>query len=197
MSQASSDSIGLFHPNPTDYFKGFVSGFSLTASLVVDQNGSTVTAAGDSKGIGDSVDLALLIALRRQSELVLTSGLTFRQEVYKMPKNADLAVFSRNPVDFSGLDLPEGANSFWIGPEKAIGYLQALDVCRSLGYEAVHIEFGEQGISELYSQKRIDALFISSVHPAGLERFIARMGYSPLMRTEISGLSIGLVAWQQ
>lgn len=197
MSQASSDSIGLFLTNPTDYFKGFVSGFSTTASLVVDQNGSTVSATGDSKGIGDSVDLELLIALRRQSELVLTSGLTFRQEAYKMPKKADLAVFSSNPVDFSGLDIPEGSKVFWIGPEKAIGYPQALDVCRSLGYKKIHIEFGEQGISELYSQRRIDALFISSIHPDGLERFFARMGYSPLVRTQISGLSIGLVAWQQ
>lgn len=174
-----------------------MSGFAITASLVVDQNGNSVSTSGSSKGIGNATDLELLIALRRKSQLILTSGITYRQEVCKMPKSADLAVFSRNPVDFSVLDIPAGSKATWIGPDKAGNYHQALDACHDLGYKRIHIEFGERGIIALYEHKRIDALVISSVHPDGLERFFARVGFLPSVRTQINGLSLGLVAWQQ
>ena len=197
MSQASFDSIGEFFPEPAEYFKALCSGFEITASLVVDKDGLTVNSSGNSKGIGNAVDLALLIALRKNANLVLTSGLTFRNEAYKMPKNADLAVFSRKAIDFSGLEIPEGRDAIAIGAQEAGSYLEALDACLGRGYKGIHIEFGERGIMELFEHGRIDALFISSLHPDGLERFLERMHFSPVLRIEIQGLNIGLLAWQQ
>lgn len=196
MPRASFDSIGEFYPEPSEYFIGLTSGFKITASLVVDKNAHTVNLAGNSKGIGNAVDLALLIALRKNAELVLTSGLTFRNDAYKMPKNADLAVFSSQATDFSGLVIPEGRNAIWIGPQQASDYMEALDVCLGRGYKNIHIEFGERGIRELFENQRIDALFISSIYPDGFEGFCEGMGLSPVIRTEIQGLSVGLVAWQ-
>ena len=61
------------------------------ATLVASEDGSLVGDNGDSKTIGNHVDLQLLLALRSKADVILTTGKTARAESYKSSRFAPLA----------------------------------------------------------------------------------------------------------
>ncbi len=183
-----TDSIGSYPTDAGEYFRVLVSGFAVTASLVSDQHGNTVSTDGSSAGLGNDTDRSLLVALRRQSEVILTSGKTFRCDRYRFPKHADLAVLSNQGLDIS---VPDG--------QKLIlshqGYQQALMDLRSKGYKRVHVEYGITGIRALIEAKAIDALLLSSRHKSGVLNLAMALKVEPIL-LELEDLYVGLVAWQ-
>lgn len=183
-----TDSFGHFHLEPAAYFRELVSGFSITASLVADDRGNTVSELGNSKGIGNATDLALLIALRRQSEVILTSGKTFRCDQYKFPKSADLAVLTTQNLE---LEVPDGQRLTVI----RTGYTSSIRELKNNGYSRIQVEYGVTGVTELIQQRQLDALFLSSKSLTGLRALSEALGVEPFV-VELSDLYVGLVAWQ-
>lgn len=183
-----TDTFGHFPGEAADFFKELVSGFSITASLVADEHGGTVSELGNSKGIGNATDLALLVALRRQSEVILTSGKTFRHDQYKFPKNADLAVLTQQNLE---VEAPAGQRLTLL----RTGYTSSLRELKSIGYSRIHVEYGVSGITELLEHRELDAIFLSSKSSSGLAALSDALGVEPVV-VQLSDLYVGLVAWQ-
>ena len=186
--QQVSDVFGVFPTKVEDYFRQLVSGLNVTASLVADGQGNTVSLMGNSSGLGNSTDLALLIALRRQSQVILTTGKTFRSDRYKFPKQADLAVLTNQEIDIA---VPDG--------QKLIlshsNYLQALTDLKSAGYSRVHVEYGLSGIRSLVQANALDALLLSSQTRSGVSALAQDLNVEPII-FPLEDLYVGLVAWQ-
>lgn len=183
-----TDSIGSYPTSAGEYFRELVSGFAITASLVSDQHGNTVSSEGSSAGLGNSTDLSLLVALRRQSEVILTSGKTFRSDRYRFPKQADLAVLSNQELDISVPDAQKLIHS-------RLGYQQTLTDLKLRGYKRAHVEYGITGIRALLEVKALDALLLSSRDKSGVLALAKELKVEPIL-LELEDLYVGLVAWQ-
>ncbi len=183
-----TDSFGSYRLASPSFFKQLVSGFAVTASLVCDEQGRTVSPLGSSKGLGNATDLELLIALRRQASVVLTSGATFRADEYRFPRSADLAVLSRHSVD---IEVPASRKLHL----SASGFGEAIDELLNRQYGRIHVEYGLTGITEVVAKGLLDALFLSSKSRDGVQRLAKNLGVEPTF-IELSDLYIGLVAWQ-
>ncbi len=183
-----TDSIGSYPVEADEFFRELTSGFQVTASLVADENGNTVSSEGNSSGLGNSTDLSLLVALRRKSQVILTTGKTFRSDRYKFPKYADLAVLTIQELKLSA---PEGQELILSN----LGYLQTLTDLRLKGYKRVHVEYGITGISALVKAKALDALLLSSREKSGVLALASELNVKPLLLA-LEDLYVGLVAWQ-
>ena len=182
------DSNGSYPTATGEYFRELVSGFAITASLVSDQHGNTVSTEGSSAGLGNSTDLALLVALRRQSQVILTSGKTFRNDRYKFPKHADLAVLTNQAV---GTLAPEGQKLI----VSNLGYQKTLTDLILSGYNRVHVEYGITGIRALVESNALDALLLSSKDKPGVLALAKDLKVEPVL-LELEDLYVGLMAWQ-
>jgi hypothetical protein len=183
-----TDSIGSYPTVAGEYFRELVSGFAITASLVSDQHGNTVSSEGSSAGLGNSTDRSLLVALRRQSEVILTSGKTFRSDRYKFPKHSDLAVLSNQELEIS---VPDGQKLI----VSNLGYQQTITDLKLSGYKRVHVEYGITGIRDLLEVKALDALLLSSRDKSGVLALAMELKVGPTL-LELEDLYVGLVAWQ-
>jgi riboflavin biosynthesis pyrimidine reductase len=182
------DSIGSYPTAAGEYFRELISGFAITASLVSDQHGNTVSSDGSSTGLGNSTDLSLLGALRRKSQVILTSGKTFRSDQYEFPKQADLAVLTNHELDIAA---PTGQKLI----VSNLGYQQTLTNLILSGYKRVHVEYGSTGIRVLLEAKALDALLLSSRDKPGVLALALELKVEPLL-LELEDLYVGLVAWQ-
>jgi hypothetical protein len=146
-----------------------VSNASVTCSFVVSEQGEVITASGDSKGLGNATDLELLRTLRANSEVVLTSGLTARLERYRMPRHADLAIFTKRGVSNLDLKPKAGQRLQLLTPPLVTSYLGALRALQTR-YESIHVEFGPTGA--LAIKDHVDLFVVSSVHEHGAAAFL-------------------------
>ena len=183
-----SDTFGTYRTANGEYFRELVSGFSITASLVSDEAGNTVSSEGNSTGLGNETDLSLLVAMRRKSQVILTSGKTYRSDRYKFPKNADLAVLTNQDLNIT---VPDGQQLILSN----LGYQHALSDLKVLGYKRVHVEYGITGIRALLEAESLDALLISSRAESGVLTLARELEVEPIL-LELEDLYVGLVAWQ-
>lgn len=183
-----TDSFGSYPTDTSAFFKELVSGYSVTASLVADENGNTISSLGNSSGLGNATDLSLLIALRRKSQVILTTGKTFRSDRYKFPKLADLAVLTRQVID---IPVPAGQTLI----ASSAGYHQALLDLQRSEYQRVHIEYGITGVRALLEARALDALLLSSRSKSGLLALASELNVEPIV-IALEDLYVGLVAWQ-
>lgn len=162
---------------------------SITASLVVTANGSHISEAGTSRGIGNQSDLELLIWLRRRASAVLTSGLTARVENYRLPSNALLAILSRKGVPhLSGA----GSERVLFLPQEVDGYSASVRFLESLGHQRIHTEFGPRGFVELVDLARVTGL-ISSTEEQGPAIAANELGLSVIRQISFSDLHVAVV----
>jgi hypothetical protein len=169
-----TDPLGAFEQKELSYLSAVLAGFNVTASLVVDSYGSTVNENGNSRGIGGAMDLELLKLLRRQTQIVYTSGKTARAEGEIRPKKKDLAVLSRRPsTETYGAGIGKVFNMGPLsGPDlEAHSVYQGLKILRGKDYQKIHCEFGIAGSFELLDKKALDALVISCEAGAGATKF--------------------------
>lgn len=191
-----SDQLGTAELSKA-FFDGLASGHEISASLVCDKAGSFVGSIGTSDGLGGETDRLWLGALRRQTQLVLTSGLTFRTERYKMPKVPDLAVLTRQGVDRSSLEVQDHQRLHVLSNEAS--YSTALSSVLDLGYSKVHVEFGPTGIRELMANVKL-TLWISSPAEEGLFAGAKALGLEQTPVAQVGGLWLGKAtsaAWQR
>lgn len=66
------------------------------ATLVSSEAGLLVGHDGNSKGIGNRIDLQLLIALRSKADVICTTGATARAESYKASRFAPVAFLTKS-----------------------------------------------------------------------------------------------------
>ena len=149
-----------------------IASVKITCSFVVGEDGQVVDDQGGSKGLGNQTDLELLKALRANAEVVLTSGLTARVEEYRMPRHADLAIFTRRGVAGLNLKPKAGQKLQILTPPLVNSYREAIDAVRSK-YATIHVEFGPAGARAIKDQ--IEVFVISSVHESGLSKFLAEL----------------------
>jgi hypothetical protein len=150
---------------------------TITCSFVVGDKGQVMSASGDSKGLGNPADLELLKTLRANCEIVLTSGLTARVENYRMPKHADLAIFTKHGVSNLGLKPKAGQKLQLLTPPLVKSYFEALLALKTK-YEAIHVEFGPTGAMAVRNQ--VDLFVVSSIHEQGAAAFLEALDLSPL-----------------
>lgn len=185
--QQVTDAFGSFTAPAADYFRQLVSGFAVTASLVCDESGNTISSDGSSTGLGNETDLALLVAMRRQAQVIVTSGKTLRADNYRFPKFADLAVLTNQKVD---IVVPEGQKLI----VSSSGYEQMIQDLSHSGYTKMHVEHGVAGIKELIARNVLDALLLSSKQRSGVEVLSRELNVSPII-IQLDDLYVGLVAW--
>jgi hypothetical protein len=171
-----------------NFLEAIVSGVRLSASLVVSEAGEFSGESGSSKALSSAADKLWLSALRRNSQIVLTSGRTFRIEQYRMPKTADLAVLSRSEVDLSGLTpRPEQRIHLLLN---SVSFEGSVADVQSLGYERVHIEFGPTGISALLRSELAFTLFLSGPSGHSIQRAAEILGAKVTPLGVVDGLQL-------
>lgn len=165
-----------------------IGSFSLTTSFVVDQHGRTANPEGGSTGIGNATDKRLLGALRANSEVVLTSGRTARADQYRMPKSADLAIFTLQGVDELQLQ-PSGTQRLIVfGKNQAGSFSGAITHLNHLGYQRIHVEFGLTGYKSISTM--FDKVFLSSRSRSGLEAFVSEHSLTPTHQFDLGDLLV-------
>ena len=86
---------------------------------VISSTGSFFDEAGSSRGLSTREDLELLLALRRQADLVIVDAVTARNEQYKKLSSSHLAIVSAsgNFLSIPAANTSSGATLF--GPSQA------------------------------------------------------------------------------
>lgn len=169
-----------------DYLLAVLSGQRVTASLVVDEDGSTQDVNGGSKLLGGDTDLQWLRALRSRSDLVVTGGVTYRAEQYRMPRNADLAVFSRSP-----LTAPQGYQDSprflpFVGARESI----SAELTKLRGkYRTIHLEFGAQTLFPVTRELGL-GIWLSSQYKSGIDYFCEESQLRQLHALRVNDLHI-------
>lgn len=172
-----------------DLFHALLSGSNHTASLVCSSTGDFVDENGTSRGLGGELDKVWLGALRSRVDVVLTSGKTFRAEQYRMPKQADLAVLSRHPVDRSTLSIAAGQQLIEFG--EADYELSALELVQR-GHKRIHLEFGPSGISSLLKSSFEFDLWLSGLSESSVALGAQSLGLEAHIIANLDGLSLAL-----
>lgn len=156
---------------PTE-LQELISSAKVTASFVVDGSGSSIGPGGNSSGLGNKTDLALLRYIRSEAEIVLTSGRTARADSISMPKTADLAIFTAAGVESLALHPSDNQKLFVFGPERAKSFPEALEVVRGFGYQEIQLEFGETGFASVLDE--INLCVVSGKSASGVRLFLQR-----------------------
>lgn len=169
-----------------NYLLAILAGQRLTSSLVVDAIGSTVDQNGSSKLLGGEADLVWLRALRSRVNLVVTGGATYRAEQYRMPRSADLAVFSRSPlVAPSGFEDSPRFLPF-VGEQQSLSG-EILELMNK--YQHIHLEFGAQTLIPILRQLGF-GIWISSQFKSGIEAFCLENGMRQRHAIKVKDLHI-------
>ncbi|HEY7854399.1 MAG TPA: hypothetical protein VIB80_04705, partial [Aquiluna sp.] len=137
----------------------------------------------------NETDLQLLKTLRAKSEVVLTSGLTARAEGYKMPRHADLAIFTARGVSQLGLKPRAGQKLQILTPPLVTSYEAALHALKTQ-YQHIHVEFGLQGAMAVRNE--IDLFVLSSTQQQGIDMFVEKLDLVPASTFELPDLAITL-----
>lgn len=175
--------------DPRLILESLSAGLSLTMSIVVDAEGNTVNSQGNSAGLGNATDLILLKALRRNADVVLTSGATFRADQYRFPKTADLAVLSHSRPE---MEAPEGQRLHWLQS----GFREAIEDLWAEGYRHIQVEYGLMGLRELQKAQVPILLFVSSATAEGVDAFLLKQGLTGQI-VRVSDLFLAVVAWHE
>jgi hypothetical protein len=142
------------------YLQGFSAGVAVTACLV-SQRGEFQGESGSSDDLSWREDRALVAALRRNSEIVLTTGKTARAEKLGMPKTAKLALISESRnLENTRLDKANPDLLLLSGQDKSWKYFAML---RDYGFKNIQCEFGPGTMAESWNAGQIDLLCVSSL----------------------------------
>jgi hypothetical protein len=106
-----------------------------------------------------------------------------------MPKQADLAVLSRHPVDRSTLSIAAGQQLIEFG--EADYELSALELVQR-GHKRIHLEFGPSGISSLLKSSFEFDLWLSGLSESSVALGAQSLGLEAHIIANLDGLSLAL-----
>lgn len=124
------------------------------ATLVSSESGLLVGQDGNSKGIGNQVDLQLLMALRSKADVICTTGKTARAETYKASRFAPLAFLTKSRESLSELPAvvePGSHENIFIEPRAGIdAFNWANTELNNKGFKSVLFEGGSSSLEALW-----------------------------------------------
>ena len=127
------------------------------ATIVSSEDGLVVGQDGNSKGIGNQVDLQLLMALRSKADVICTTGKTARAESYKASRFAPLAFLTKNRESLSELPAviePGSHENIFIEPIVGIDpFNWANTELNNLDLTSILFEGGPSSLEVLWSSE--------------------------------------------
>lgn len=125
------------------------------ATLVSNEDGLLVGQDGNSKGIGNHVDLQLLMALRSKADVICTTGKTARAESYKASRFAPLAFLTKSRESLSEIPAvvePGSHENIFIEPSADIDpFIWANTALNNKGLTSILFEGGPSSLEALWS----------------------------------------------
>ena len=124
------------------------------ATLVSNEDGLIVGQDGSSKGIGNQVDLQLLMALRSKADVICTTGRTARVESYKASRFAPLAFLTKSRESLSEIPAviePGSHANIFIEPRAGIDpFNWANKELNNMGFTSILFEGGPSSLEDLW-----------------------------------------------
>ena len=124
------------------------------ATLVSNEDGLIVGQDGSSKGIGNQVDLQLLMALRSKADVICTTGRTARAESYKASRFAPLAFLTKSRESLSKISAvvePGSHANIFIEPRAGIDpFNWANKELNNMGFTSILFEGGPSSLEHLW-----------------------------------------------
>ena len=124
------------------------------ATLVSNEDGLIVGQDGSSKGIGNQVDLQLLMALRSKADVICTTGRTARVESYKASRFAPLAFLTKSRESLSEIPAviePGSHANIFIEPRSGIDpFNWANKELNNMGFTSILFEGGPSSLEDLW-----------------------------------------------
>lgn len=183
-----------------------------TSCVAVSPEGKLVNEEGSSAGLGNKLDLLLLVSLRNRCHVVATSTATANADQYRLPTRAQLIVFGnrtklRSPRIVSGehrLTLVGIANANHEVPytrhidalsldRQAI--LTALRPASQQNIERIQFEFGAEGLAALSYQ--LSDFFCTSLAMEVAVNFVDNLLPGMRVVTQIGLDDLNLSWWQR
>jgi riboflavin biosynthesis pyrimidine reductase len=125
------------------------------ATLVSNEDGLLVGRDGNSKGIGNQVDLQLLMALRSKADVICTTGKTARAEAYKASRFAPLAFLTKSKESLKQIPAliePGPHENIFLLPQDADNaFIWAAGELNAKGLTSVLFEGGPSSLRVLWS----------------------------------------------
>ena len=124
------------------------------ATLVSNEDGLIVGQDGSSKGIGNQVDLQLLMALRSKADVICTTGRTARAESYKASRFAPLAFLTKSRESLSEIPAvvePGSHENIFIEPQVGVDpFNWANTELNNMGLASILFEGGPSSLEHLW-----------------------------------------------
>ena len=125
------------------------------ATIVSSEDGLVVGQDGNSKGIGNQVDLQLLMALRSKADVICTTGKTARAESYKASRFAPLAFLTKSRESLSEIPAivePGSHENIFLEPLVGVDpFNWANAELNNLGLTSILFEGGPSSLEGLWS----------------------------------------------
>lgn len=180
--------------NSIDHWTGWL------ATIVATEDGAVVNNIGNSSGIGNHLDLKLLLRLRSLSSVIVTTGATARAESYKSTNLGPLAFITRSPDSLKNVPAikhpGDFANTFLTPPEHAALFEWCNTKLLENGATAILFEGGASSLTQLWSASfPVQLIFTvaNSSNPTGLDvQKVARLALPELkLNRPVQEFSIG------
>lgn len=137
------------------YLSSYQSLDGVRLNMVVDSAGKFRDSTGSSRGISNDLDRALLVHLRKLSDVFVTGGSTARSENYRVPKTGKLAIVSRATV-------PDGAIS--LRPPETVSLPNwVIDELKSCGFRRILLEVGPSLARQFLAKNLVDEFCLTVV----------------------------------
>lgn len=149
------------------------------STYVIDAQGNYADANGSSRGISNNSDLDVLKSLRRQSDVIVTTGETARKENYRPSKVAPIAFITRNASSLTEIAAFAEPGNF---PNYLINETTMLDLHGFFvanGFQRPLFEVGPQTLPAVLDQAENLEMFLAvtgSAEPeASAGRFLSKI----------------------
>jgi hypothetical protein len=127
------------------------------ATLVASEDGLLVGPDGNSKGIGNDLDLQLLLALRSKADVIFTTGKTARAERYRSSRFAPIAFMTKSKASLKDVPAVDKTahheNIYLTPPTHSSPFEWASSELLQREHHAVLFEGGPSSLKDLWLSK--------------------------------------------
>lgn len=127
------------------------------ATLVASEDGLMIGPDGNSKGIGNDLDLQLLLALRSKADVIFTTGKTARAESYRSSRFAPIAFMTKSKASLKDVpavdETAHHENIYLTPPTHSSPFEWASSELLQREHHAVLFEGGPSSLKDLWLSK--------------------------------------------